>query len=318
MMITPIPPCDSSTNNRVRDLHASLSRCDAVTSPIANNQIQGETGLGARDWVSGQFSKLSERKARNFLGHAIGAWYRKLERPQVRKSDHVIHITEAFCHQTRKWGRPSDRTSVIINCGAIDAITVLERENSWAKRQGLIQRKRFLYSGTLALKLNPNHLVALARSLEDTDELIVVPSGVGADYLASITKKIPKLRLLPLQDIEQFAMVLASAGVFVALIERNAGVSSMPSKILSYLCAGRPIVLATPQENFSAQILRNTGAGVVLEPADTEGFLNAAKMLGGTPETKLGTLSKGRKYAEENFQLKKVASDFAEDFRKVV
>jgi glycine/D-amino acid oxidase-like deaminating enzyme len=74
----------------------------------------------------------------------------------------------------------------------------------WA--QGLGARPILLYSGTLALKHNPELLLTLAREVEGADT-VVVAAGVGADDLAKAKaeQNLPRLRLLPLQPIEVFA-----------------------------------------------------------------------------------------------------------------
>lgn len=269
-----------------------------------------------QDFYSIAASRLLQKKLPG-IGHAIGAWYQYLERRQMRRSAHIVHITDAFCAQTKAWGIPSECVSVIPNWGAIDEIPVLPRDNDWATEQNLGSGTRFLYSGTLALKHNPEHLAALARSLTAPDELIVVSAGVGADHLISMAEELPRMRNLPLQPFDRFAEVLGSADVLLALIERDAGEFSVPSKILSYLCAGRPIVLAAPKENLAARILTETGAGVVVEPEDVEGFVKAARSLQTEPTAATYNGIIGRDYAQENFDLSKVAARFEAAFSKV-
>ena len=73
--------------------------------------------------------------------------------------------------------------------------------------------------------------------------------------------------------------VLGSADVLVAILEADAGVFSVPSKVLSYFCAGRPVLLAVPRENLAAKIVVESGAGLVVEPSDVAGFCRAAQQL---------------------------------------
>ena len=54
--------------------------------------------------------------------------------------------------------------------------------------------------------------------------------------------------LLPYQPFGRLSEVLASADVLVALLESDAGAYSVPSKVLTYLAAGRPILGAIPAE----------------------------------------------------------------------
>ena len=91
----------------------------------------------------------------------------------------------------------------------------------------------------------------------------MVGAGIGFDVLKENTVN---LRKYSLQPFERFPEVLASADILVAMIEPDAGDFSVPSKVLSYLCAGRPIVLAAPSSNLAASIVKEAGAGIVVEP----------------------------------------------------
>ncbi|MCT4554253.1 MAG: glycosyltransferase family 4 protein [Pelagimonas sp.] len=262
-----------------------------------------------QDFYSIAASRLLARKLPG-IGHGIGAYYRFLERRQMRRAARVLHITEAFRPQTDRWGIPSDRVAVIPNWGAIDEIDVMARDTGWAHEQGLSDGTRFLYSGTLAMKHNPALLAGLAGDLSSDEELVLVSAGVGADHLQERAASLPRLRPLPLQPFDRFAEVLASGDVLLAVIEREAGTFSVPSKILSYLCAGRPIVLAAPRDNLAAQILRDTGAGTVVEPEDIAGFTKAALAYRDNPDAAARAGQAGRAYAEENFILSNVADRF--------
>ena len=72
---------------------------------------------------------------------------------------------------------------------------------------------------------------------------------------------------------------MAAADVLVAVLEPDAGVFSVPSKVLAYLCGGRPVLLAVPPENLAARIVARETAGLVVPPDDAAGFLAHAETL---------------------------------------
>ncbi|MGZ9812016.1 glycosyltransferase [Pseudoroseicyclus sp. H15] len=264
-----------------------------------------------QDFYSIAASRILEKKLPG-IGHIVGSYYTFLERRQMRRADHVIHITEGFRAQTDRWKISNDKVSVIPNWGVIDEIPQLDRNTAWAREQGLGSGARFVYSGTLATKHNPKILSELARAVEGEGEVVVVAAGVGADNLAQEAAggALPALRLLPLQPFNRFPEVLASADVLVAMIEVEAGEFSVPSKILSYLCAGRPIVLAAPEDNLAAQIVTETNAGRVVPPGDIRSAVDAAKSFAADPDAAREAGAAGRAYAEATFDLKSVAAAF--------
>jgi glycosyltransferase involved in cell wall biosynthesis len=106
--------------------------------------------------------------------------------------------------------------------------------------------------------------------------------------------------------------------VLVALLEPTAGTFSVPSKVLSYLCAGRPILGAIPAENLAARTIERAGAGLVVSPTDTEAFLLGAKQL--RIDTRLRQVAGrcARAYAEATFDTDVVTDRFTSVIDQVV
>ena len=104
--------------------------------------------------------------------------------------------------------------------------------------------------------------------------------------------------MLPFQPYVQLSDMLGAADVAIALLEPDAGVFSVPSKVLSYFSAGRAILAAMPAENLAARLIAREQAGVVVAPDDIEGFVAAAMKLR-TGATSAGAMGlAGRNYAE--------------------
>lgn len=263
-----------------------------------------------QDFYSIAASRILSKKL-PVIGHAIGAYYTFLERRQMRNAAHVIHITDGFLKVTDRWGIGRDRVSVIPNWGVIDEIPVLPRDTDWARRKGLTRTRRVIYSGTLANKHNPEFLAQLAATGGDDLDVVVVGFGVGADTLAARSAALPNLTVLPLQSFADFPQVLASADVLVAVIEADAGEFSVPSKVLSYLCAGRPIVLAAPADNLAARIIQDAGAGIVVAPDDKNGFVKAVSQLLSDPDRANVLGKNARAYGKKHFDITTVTTGFA-------
>jgi glycosyltransferase involved in cell wall biosynthesis len=172
----------------------------------------------------------------------------------------------------------------------------------------------FVYSGTLGLKHKPELLAKLAAQNWRDTSVVVAAEGVGADHLtlARDARGLQRLKLLPLQPAENLPQVLAASDVLVAIIESWAGSFAVPSKVQSYLCAGRPILLAAPRENLAARTVVRANAGIVVAPDDTKGFLAAAAKLRADPQLRAELGANGRAYAERAFDLDRIADTFEE------
>jgi glycosyltransferase involved in cell wall biosynthesis len=236
-----------------------------------------------------------------------------LERRLLRRSDAVVVISEDFRPQLRRWGVDGSRVEVIENWAPIAELPVLPRENAWAAEHDLGGAAVFLYSGTLGFKHDPSLLLELARWAGQRGSVVVVVSeGPGADWLAEHGRGEQALRLLPYQPYARLPEVHASADVLVALLEPEAGAFSVPSKILTYLCAARPLLVSVPVDNLAARVVERSGGGLVVPPGNSRGFLAAAERLLDDAELNAGLARSARAYAETAFDVDSVAESFEE------
>lgn len=270
-----------------------------------------------QDFYSVAVRKILSKKI-PFFGGLIGEYYEFLERRQMKRSDHVVHITDRFCALTDSWGVNKEKVSVIPNWGLIDQIPQTSRNNNWSLAHALTRRKRVLYSGTLAMKHNPKFLSEIAKQADSDVDVVVVGFGVGADRLRAEQSTIPNLTVLPLQSFSDFPDVLGCADVLVAVIEEDAGEFSVPSKVLSYLCAGRPIVFSAPKDNLAARMIEESGAGTVVDPNDLQGFVSSVLRFLNDPDAAALAGSRGRAYAEEHFDIERVTDRFEQVFHQVL
>jgi colanic acid biosynthesis glycosyl transferase WcaI len=242
------------------------------------------------------------------LGRAVGRYYQWLDRQHYRLSDGIVVIAEDFARLVASWSGDPAKVSVIENWATIDEMPLVTKQNNWARKHGLDDRFAFLYSGTLGRKHKPELLSALAQTLDDEVLLCVVGQGTGFAQLECAPRS--ALRLLPLQPAAALPAVLGSADVLIATIEADAGTFAVPSKVLSYLCAGKPILLSAPQSNLAARIIRQAQAGIVVDPNEPAAFIESAHLLRASPEMRRRLGENGRAYAERTFDVGRITDAF--------
>jgi glycosyltransferase involved in cell wall biosynthesis len=104
--------------------------------------------------------------------------------------------------------------------------------------------------------------------------------------------------------------VLGSADVLVAILEPDAGIYSAPSKVLTYLCAKRALLLAIPPENLSARIVSSHDAGIVIAPNNVDDFVSAADTLLSDESLREAYALNARDYAETYFDIEAICDQF--------
>jgi glycosyltransferase involved in cell wall biosynthesis len=303
----------------------AAERPDVVLSSNTPTEAQERIAAGCRaggvrfyDWMQDFYSVAVDRLLRKRMpvgGVVAGAWYRWLEGRRLRAADGVVAITGDFVPlMKRQFGVAAEKISVIPNWAPLDSIPVMPKRTGWSEQHGLADKFVYLYAGTLGLKHNPALLLELARRHRhnDTIRVVVVSEGLGAEWLREQAKAeaLPNLVQLPYQEFADLPQVLGSADVLIGLLEEEAGVFSVPSKVLSYLCAGRPILLAAPSVNLATRLVARERVGMTCAPSDVEAFVDAADHL--RTQTGLGAVMgrRARAYAERAFPIGPIVEQF--------
>lgn len=275
--------------------------------------LQDFIGLAAGELLGGKLP---------LLGKAIAWRFQLMEQAQMSGSDRIVTISDEFAVKLTTMGIEPKRIHVIPNWADIDHIPVLPKSNPWSREKGLDKAFVYMYTGTLALKHDPSLLLRLAQSeaIGEDGNVVVVSEGPGAEWLAGEQRKLSpgQLRIFSYQDHSRYAEVLASADVLVALLTESASTFSVPSKVLAYSCASRPILASMPLENPAARMISDNAMGIVCDAARPESFIKAADELRRRRDERRTMGRAGRDYALANFDIDMVTSQFEELLGEVV
>jgi putative colanic acid biosynthesis glycosyltransferase WcaI len=243
-------------------------------------------------------------------GRLVGWLARRAERRVARGAAGIVPISDTFIDQLDAWGVPRSKVTVIPNWGAIDEMPLRSRDNTWAQDHDLVGMPTVMYAGTLGLKHDPSVLVNLAEKAPSGSRLVVVSQGKGREWLESEAADTPGLLLLDYQPYEQLSDMLASADVLVVVLESDASRYSVPSKVLNYLCAGRPVLGLLPADNAVSRMIEESGAGRVVDPTDATAASAALNDLLADSATRERMGAAARAFAETTFNVQGVGSRF--------
>ena len=261
---------------------ARQRRIDVVitTSPPASVHLVGAAvtkASGAR-WVADLRDSLvahPHRRAERRLVRAkekTSEWVARL----VAQSDGIVAVSDAIADEARAL-HPKGPVAMIANGSDFDDFDGLEY------RRG--ERFRITHTGSFFGKRDPRpFLTALAQSgldaevrflgdFRSADRSWAEELGLG-DRLR-ILPYAPRRESLELQrDSEALLLLIPDAG------GRGKGVLS--GKVFEYLAAERPILALVPPDGAAADLIRETGAGLVVAPDDVEGIRSALAELEGS------------------------------------
>lgn len=259
-------------------------------------------------WFQDIISVAAQKILPGKLGMAgawVALWMERMERKILRRSSAVITISDDFNIILKKWKISGPQVVTIPNWAVIDKLPVLPKDNAWATEHGLADKFCFVYTGTLGMKHNPGLLISLAQYFSDRDDvrIVVISEKMGADWLRQEKSRLAlnNLIILNFQPFEKMPQVLATADVLISILNEDASEFCVPSKVLSYLCASRPLLLAVARKNLAARIVSQNEAGLVVAPDNTHAFLTAATMLYQDALQRQAMGESARQYAQSTF-----------------
>jgi colanic acid biosynthesis glycosyl transferase WcaI len=206
---------------------------------------------------------------------------RKLELLIYRASDRIVVLSEGFRRTLiQEKGLDSGKVAVIPVWFNGRDIVPMARDKPWRREMGIGPEKFVvLYAGTIGLVSGAEVVIEAARLLEAYPDILFLMVGAGQakDRMAAEARKsgLQNLRFLPFQPRERLGEVQATADVSLVTLGPGRGKTSVPSKVLGYMAAARPVIAAVDEECDTAELIRKAECGLVTPPAQGEALAEA-------------------------------------------
>lgn len=267
---------------------------DAVltTSPPGSIHLVGaavKQATGAR-WLADLRDPLvanQHRRADTAATRARQAANEQLARLVARRADAISCVSEAIAEEVRGL-EPRGMVRTIPNGCDFDDFAGLEYRPA--------PRFRITHAGSFFGKRDPRpFLQALKDSGVDAVARFVGDFRSSDREWAESHRLGDRLELIPYAPRAESLRLQRDSEALLLLVPdadgRGKGVLS--GKVFEYLAAGRPILAVVPPDGAAAELIRETGAGVVVAPDDIGGIGEALQELhsrfldGGLPATEL-------------------------------
>jgi len=240
-----------------------------TTSPPGSVHFVGaavKRATGAR-WVADLRDSLvahPHRDSQRALVRAKEQGQHAVAKLVTSRADAIVTVSDAIAAEMRARNERA-RVVTIANGSDFDDFDGLEYHPG-------AERFRITHAGSFFGKRDPKpFLTALSRVDGVVARFVGDFRAADREWSANILDRMelipyaPHRRSLELQrDSEALLLLIPEAG------GRGRGVLS--GKVFEYLAAERPILAVVPPEGAAAELLRTTGAGVVVAPGDVDGI----------------------------------------------
>jgi colanic acid biosynthesis glycosyl transferase WcaI len=249
------------------------------------------------------------------------ALLRNMEGCSYKAADAVTVISDGFRDHCIERGAKPNRVAVVPNWIDDNVVMPLYGESRLRREAGLPEGSFVaLYAGTVGHVSGAEVVIRAAARLRAHPHIRFLFIGEGP-ALPRLQSEVAKLGLsnvafLPFQPRSRLAEVQSAGDVSLVTLLPGKGRTSVPSKVLGYMAAARPVLASVDASCETARLISVAGCGVVVAPDDEVALCNALEDFFARREA-LGQLgARGREYLVRTFNRDTVLMRYGDVFRR--
>jgi colanic acid biosynthesis glycosyl transferase WcaI len=208
----------------------------------------------------------------------------KVESAAYRHATLVTTLTNGMRGRIIDKGIPSEKVELLEPRVDDSLFEIEEREGTAFRKQHCIENKFLVtHSGNMGVKQGLDVIVDAAALNRTDDSIQFLLVGDGA-VCRRIRQKVAELELrnvlfLPLLDTAGFRGLLAASDICLVTQQKSVSEIAFPSKVVTYLAAGCPVIASVNSDCEIAQTILESGAGWIVPPEDAPALLSRIRGL---------------------------------------
>lgn len=234
-------------------------------------------------------------------GSTVAGLIRSVEARVLRASAGVAVIHERFAQSlSNVYGLSNNKVTVIRNWSHVRPLAGHTDVSDVRQHLGADTETVVLHTGNIGVKQNLENVVSAARLADERRlpvRFVLMGDGNQRDRIAALADGAERLTLLDPVDSDLYPKMLAAADVLLLNERPGMAEMSVPSKLTSYLVAGRPVLAATDEGSATAQEVRRSGGGWVVPAGEPGQLLEAVLRLRSDGAARSSLAQAGRDYA---------------------
>lgn len=230
-------------------------------------------------------------------------FFEEMERFVYRRAAHItVHSSGNRDHVLRKGASPH-KVTVLSNWIDTDFLKPSPKNNRFRHELGLEGKFVISFAGVLGYSQDLDVVLEAAQRLADYPKIVFLIVGEGVEK-PRLEKKAQEMSLsnvifLPMQPRDRYCEVIAASDLSLATLYAKVRTPVVPSKILSIMAAGRPVIASMELSGDAPKLIEKARCGLVLPPGDAEGLAAAILKLYNNPDLCEEMGQNGRQYAEQ-------------------
>ncbi len=246
-----------------------------------------------------------------------------LERLAYRRAALVSTLTVDMRRRILSKGIPPERVALLPDWADPTLFDLPLHGDGSAVRQrfGLGGGFLVVHVGNMGVKQGLGVVIDAAQRSRSDPDIVYLLVGDGAVRPALEARvaaaRLPNVRILPLQPESTFRELLAAADVALVTQQRVVADIVFPSKVLTLLAAGRPVIASLNASSEVARVVNEADAGLVVPAEDPATLLDAIRALRRDPRRRRAMGEQGRAHARRHWGRDRLLPEMERHFTRV-
>lgn len=227
----------------------------------------------------------------------------RLEVMSYRNAALVTTLTEGMRRRIVEKGIPREKVRLVPVAADPDLFETNPQTDGtrFRRSHGLEGRFLVVHSGNMGVKQGLDIVLSAAERTRHDDGIAYLLVGDGAvrELLQQrcAQQGLDNVCFLPLQDRENLHDMLAATDVGLVTQQKTVSDIVFPSKTVTLLASGCPVIGSMNAGSYVAQVLAVSGAAVVVPPEDPDALAAAVTRLRGDPARLAAMRAAGKRFA---------------------
>lgn len=249
-------------------------------------------------------------------------FFKRLERFLYRRANHIVVHSSGNREYVVACGAEPERVTVMYNWVDTDFIRPSERRNSFSREYGLDDKFVVSFAGVIGYSQDLDVILEAANLLRGHPRIHFLIVGDGTKKPRHEQKAqhmgLSNVQFLPIQPRHRYPAILHASDVSLATLRAEVTTPVVPSKILSIMAAGRPIVTSMRLEGDASHLIEEAQCGYALPPGNPQALAETVRTLyhDATLRERLG--QNGRRYAELHLSVQAGAEGYIRLFEHLL
>jgi len=249
-------------------------------------------------------------------------FFRGMENFVYRKADHITVHSSGNRGYLLSMGITPEKVSILHNWVDLDEFKVDGIPNPIIENKEFYQKFIVFFGGVMGYAQDLETVVDCANLLKNEPHILFLLLGDGAEKSALIQKSqslgLNNIKFAHFVSKQDFPLWVHASNVGLVTLKKSMKTPVVPSKILAYMAASRPVLASLNEESDGIRIVEEARCGINVPAGNPSAMADAILNLSANREETRAMGQRGRLYAEKHFSIDACINQYEEIFQSLL